>query len=381
MKTVLHLERKFTSNTETFIVNQVNTINNFNVVVATIYSTGILHCDKTVITPQHISYISRSAKYLSRENADEMRAQLDRFSIGLVHCHYLVDAIAFRSLTKQLNVPKICSAYGYDVSSFPNKYFGLAKHFYRAIFEEYDYFLAMSEDMKKDLLALGCPDGKIIVHYHGIDTSRFYNSQRKYTLEDRIARILTVGTLEEKKAQHLVVRALGLLKTKYKMGNFEYHLAGSGAFESVIREEARKYDLSNNIVFHGYLPHYGVELKNLYDSSDIFVHPSISLEDNDKEGIPGTIVEAMASGLPVISSRHAGIPSIIQDKVHGLLCAERDVEGLAEAFHLLLTDGKLREKLGRSGQEKAMRELDIKAGTRELENIYARAIDKSTRQN
>lgn len=374
MKTVLHLERKFTSNTETFIVNQINTIKKFNVIVGTISETGLLDCDSPVIKPLKVSHLSKSAKYLSAYTANQLYKQISKYRIDLIHTHYLVDAIFFHKLTKRYKAPKICSAYGYDISSFPNIFMGLPKYFYPRIFQEYDFFLAMSQDMKDDLIALGCPESKIVIHYYGTDIHKFLNPSRIYNHCEKAVKILSVGTLEEKKAQHLVVDALYILNKEYGITDFEYHLVGSGDYGRIIRDKVDKYGLSDRVFFHGYIPYKDTRLISFYEQADIFTLPSITLNDNDKEGIPGTIVEAMANGLPVVSTFHAGIPSAIQNEEEGLLVQERDEEGLAKALFRLITQPELRKRLGENAQKKARRELDLNTGTERLEEIYRQAI-------
>lgn len=372
MQTILHLERKFTSKTETFIVNQINTIKNYNVIVGTIYNTKLLPCDKQVITPKKMSFISRSAKYLSSKTVLDLFEQLNKTKIHLIHTHYLVDAIFFLKLTKLFYVPKICSVYGYDVSSFPNFFGGLPKLFLKQIFKEYDYFLAMSDDMKNDLLKLGCPAPKIIVHYYGTDIKRFYVKNRDYKINGKI-KILSVGSIEEKKAQHLVIDALSIVNKHFS--DFEYHIVGSGGYMELCKQKVEKYGLGNKVIFHGYIPYYDNRLFEVYKEADIFIHPSITSENNDKEGIPGTIVEAMASGLPVISTYHAGIPYIIENEKEGLLVKERDIDSLSESIIRLIQDENLREKLGRNAQRKAIEELDLYRGTERLEKIYSKIIN------
>jgi colanic acid/amylovoran biosynthesis glycosyltransferase len=107
-----------------------------------------------------------------------------------------------------------------------------------------------------------------------------------------------------------------------------------------------------------------------FRDADVFVHFSTTQPNYDKEGIPGTIVEAMASGLPIISTRHAGIPVVIDDGRHGILLEEKDVDGIAKALIELYDSEERRAMLGHAAAQRALTELDMKSKTRELEKIY-----------
>ena len=214
---VLHLERVFGSGTETFIRNQINSIKGFKVVL------GCMKCNNPSLLNDNIETIDCgdtykiSKYYLSRLNYSRLNADIKKLTdLSIIHSHYLVDASYFNRLTKKINVPKIVSLYGYDISSFPNRFMGFGKYYFMNILKEYDYFLVMSDDMKNDLLKIGCPEEKIIVHYYGTETKRFYYPSREYKAESTI-NILSLGTVEEKKAQNLVLEALSIIRNKYNV--------------------------------------------------------------------------------------------------------------------------------------------------------------------
>jgi colanic acid/amylovoran biosynthesis glycosyltransferase len=110
-----------------------------------------------------------------------------------------------------------------------------------------------------------------------------------------------------------------------------------------------------------------------YQHADIFALPSITLK-GDKEGTPGTIVEAMACGLPVISTYHAGIPALITNEQDGLLVKEQDLEGLSQALGRLIEDRVLRERLGRAAVQTTASRCRLLSRTAELECIYGQLL-------
>jgi len=104
--------------------------------------------------------------------------------------------------------------------------------------------------------------------------------------------------------------------------------------------------------------------------------PSVTSKIGDKEGIPNTIKEAMATGLPVVSTFHAGIPELVVDQETGFLLPERDTDGLVEKLDYLITHSEIRERLGRHGREIIMEKFNLVQQMKELEQVYQGVIDK-----
>ena len=136
-----------------------------------------------------IVYFRRMTNYERQFYLREIRA----LEPDLLHAHFAVDAAYFSGVWRPIHRPLVVSCYGYDVSSFPNRYLGWGRHYLRPVWRYASLILAMSNDMREDLLRIGCPDEKIRVHYHGIDLAQF-----KYVERDSTAtpvRILFVGSL------------------------------------------------------------------------------------------------------------------------------------------------------------------------------------------
>jgi colanic acid/amylovoran biosynthesis glycosyltransferase len=292
----------------------------------------------------------------------------------LLHFHYLVDARFFLSLRRRLPLPAIVSGYGWDVSVFPKKHMGLGSRYLRPIFTEMQMFLAMSEDMREDLLELGCPRSKIVVHYHGIDTKRFRFPDRPYMKRPEV-RVLFCARLAPKKSPETLIEAINILE-RDRSGDFpDLHvtLVGNGPSRAKLEELVDQYGLRRKVTFKGHIRHEDQALVREYHDADVFVLPSRTAKDGDKEGIPGTLVEALSAGLPVISTRHAGIPSVVKDGINGLLVEEGDSRAIAERLLVLLTDAELRRRLGLEAARTAA-ELDLEKRTRVLESIYSEAV-------
>jgi colanic acid/amylovoran biosynthesis glycosyltransferase len=226
-------------------------------------------------------------------------------------------------------------------------------------------FLAMSNDMRDDLVSLGCPPEKIRVHYHGINLQRFPRLVRPAAPET--VRVLFVGSLgDERKGVEDVIRAFA--QAAHDRPHLELRLVGTGRLQDRFAALARELGVAGRVAFAGYVQH--PELWREYQAAQIFCHPSVTPPDGDKEGIPGTIVEAMATGLPVVTTRHAGIPEMALDGEHGFVVAEHDVAALARGIGRLADDPELRTRLGGQAAERAAACGDAVRQTAALEAIY-----------
>lgn len=363
---IIHLERNFIKPTETFIANQINALSKTSEnYVLTAQKDDHLVANADIRAPKPKAY---GTKWLRNAHKKFFLNEFHTITPDIIHAHFITDACLFHPFTKRVSVPKVISCYGWDVTEVPKRFKYIYKHFYKKVIAEYDYFLAMSEDMKLDLLKIGVPEHKIVVHYHGINTANF-NLNRNYDLVDGTLNLLTIASFREKKGHLTVLRALKSIHEIRPDINFKYHIVGSGNRENILREFIKTNGLTEKVIFHGLIKH-GEELNRLIKQADIFVHPSETTATNDKEGIPGAVVEAMASGLPVISTFHAGIPEVIENGVSGILIPERDTDALADYLKNLYEDPQKRSTLGKEAMAFANNHLDYMMKAENLKKIY-----------
>ncbi len=387
--TVAHVKRAFLMPTETFVGNQIATLSAYRPVVL---------CHHRLPASRDVRVVSYSvsdllprwqrlldcttyglARYLPPASARALARRAQAEAACLLHFHYLVDARFLLALKRLTGLPAIVSAYGYDVSSFPHALHGYGRRYLSPIFRELDCFIAMSHDMRRDLVNIGCPEYKVVVHYHGVDTDRFAFPGRAYRDTDPV-RILMCGSLQGKKAQDQVLQALRIWdQNKQAKGSFELVLMGEGPLRRRLEAMVRDLGWQQRVHFLGHVPHHDERLVQEYRKADIFTLPSVTFK-GEKEGIPGTIVEAMASGLPVVSTYHAGIPEVITSGENGLLVQENDVEGLAHALGSLITDRELRARLGQGAARSVSTRCRLAARTTKLELLYDQLLaSKSNR--
>lgn len=378
---VVHVTREALPSTQTFVLNQVSHLKRYRP-VSVCERRGPLQLSGTETwsavesAPRPLQWAEVALDKTLRTSLPSVvrarRRYVGSLAPSVVHYHFLVNARSYVDVSKSANTPAIVSAYGYDVSSFPRRFFGLGRTYLARVFSELDLFLAMSEDMRNDLCELGCPQDRVRVHYHGIDTSRFAAPERRYDASRRL-RVLCVGRLTPVKGQDRLVTALAHVRKRVDVP-FELVLVGDGPLRGRIEDVVARNGMSDIVVFTGHIDHASESLVEHYRHADVFALPSVSVGGR-KEGIPGTLVEAMASGLPVVSTRHAGIPTVVESGTNGTLIDEErlaggDVDELAAALELLLTSAPDRQSLGEAASLRAKAELDVIPATERLEVLY-----------
>jgi colanic acid/amylovoran biosynthesis glycosyltransferase len=381
---VAHFLRGFLRPTETFIGNQIVSLQRYQPIAfchhrihahsfPTIHATALLEIltpTRRTIEETFYSMLRRLTRYGAKKLANEVVNSGGR----LLHFHYLVEARFFLPVFRLLGLPSVVSGYGWDVSYFPSTKLGYARQYLQPVFREMGLFLAMSEDMKRDLIKLGCPEEKIMVHYFGNEVKRFAFPERQYRKKNEL-RILFCARLARKKAPDVLLQALKRMEdAQYDNPKWRLVFVGEGPMRRQLESSVSEFGWKDKVEFAGHIPYDDVRFVEEYRKADIYVLPSMTV-NGEKEGIPGTLIEAMASGLPCISTYHAGIPSVIDDEKQGKLVREGDIEALAQSMKELMLSHELRGRLGRSAATRALHTLDLKEKTRELEGIYDLLLD------
>jgi colanic acid/amylovoran biosynthesis glycosyltransferase len=289
---------------------------------------------------------------------------LDKGHYDIIHCHFgpignfgifLKDVGAVRG--------KIVTTFrGYDISSYVEKN---GEHIYDTLFEEGNLFLCVSEQIKDILLKLGCDERKIIVHRSGVQLSKFNACKREEKSNDKL-QLLTIARLVEKKGVEYGIRAVNKVLKKYP--NVEYKIAGDGHLRGSLQNLIEEFKVFDNIKLIG--SQSQEQIIAALRETDILLAPSVTSQGGDREGIPGAIVEALASGVPVLSTRHSGIPEVVQDAESGFLVPERDPEALAEKLEYLIENPETRAQMGRKGRKYVEERYDLDKLNDRLVEIY-----------
>ena len=206
---------------------------------------------------------------------------------------------------------------------------------YQQLFRRGDLMLPISDLWAGRLQKMGCPREKIAVSRMGVDMTRF--SPRPVKAPATPLEIISVARLTEKKGLHVAIEACRQLKEQGMA--FRYRILGIGPWERRLRTLIEQYQLEDVVEMPGFKPSH--EVKEMLDDADVFLLPSVTGADGDMEGIPVALMEAMAVGIPVVSTLHSGIPELVEADKSGWLVPENDAHALAQrlaAFSQLDTD-------------------------------------------
>jgi glycosyltransferase involved in cell wall biosynthesis len=214
-------------------------------------------------------------------------------------------------------------------------------------------FAVTISDYNRDLIRDTCPSARTqieLVHC-GVDTTRFRPAPRS---QQPPFKIISVGTLHEVKGQRYLVEACAELARRGV--DFRCRFVGDGPDRAMLEALARASGISERVEFTGAMTSVAV-LALLHDSH-VLVAPSVPTRDGRREGIPVVLMEAMATGLPVVASRLSGIPELVEDGANGILVHPGDAEDLANGLATLADAPERRDRLGESARRTIVASFD-----------------------
>jgi colanic acid/amylovoran biosynthesis glycosyltransferase len=268
--------------------------------------------------------------------------------IDLLHCHFGTRAhlaAALRSLGL-IDAKIVTTFHGFDLSALIKR---KGRNHYQLLFRFGALFLPISDKWARALRELGCDPARIDVHRVGIDCALSEFRERRLDPRESVAvKLISVGRLVEKKGHAYTLRALAHLRRARPNLSATLDIVGEGELMDALKQEAAELHLDDVVTFHGGLPHD--QTLALLDEAAIFILPSVTAEDGDMEGIPVSLMEAMARGMPVISTYHSGIPELVEDGVNGFLVPERDVAALAGAIQRTIDSASRWPEIGQAGR-------------------------------
>ena len=308
--------------------------------------------------------VSVLASYTSSEMQITEVIKAERPSV--IHAHFGPSAIDILPIARKLSIPMITTFHGIDASAMLT-----SRSYVRQLQDLFSYskIITVSKIMAERLIDYGAPSGQVECIYIGVplDTFKFLNRRAirdKYQNDERIT-FLQVSNFVEKKGHAFTLKAFAAFREKHT--NSKLLLAGAGPLLRDIRDLAVKLNCTDSVVFLGHKSQDDVA--ELMAQADCFLHHSVTASNGDQEGIPTVIMEAMATGLPVISTYHSGIPELIDNGVNGYLVGERDVDEYIEVMGKITEDDG---SLGILARETVEREFDMDKLLNRVIRIYER---------
>ena len=292
---------------------------------------------------------------------------LSKSDARVLHIYFGQIAVHLLPLIHSWKKPSIVSFHGADVTVDMNK--PAYREATRQMLDAVRLVLVRSESLRRALTHLGCDEGKIEVQRTGIPLDEFSFRDRSLP-QNGEWRFVQAGRLIEKKGLPVTLRAFSVFLRQYP--NAKLTIAGEGPLLGQLQNLTRELNVEGRVSFTGFISQE--QLREIYYASHIFLHPSQTGHDGNQEGIPNSMLEAMASGLPVFATQHGGIPEAIENGVTGVLVPERDHQKLAAALLNAAKDPGFLSRIAFNGAEIVRKNFDLRAQAQRLEEIYLRMI-------
>ncbi len=304
---------------------------------------------------------------ISDAEMSELLAILSKTRARLLHIYFGHIGVHLLPLIRAWKKPSVVSFHGADVMVDMNKsaYRKATLQMLNAV----TLVLVRSESLRRALVDLGCDPQKIEIQRTGIPLEQFPFRDRAVPKNGEW-QFIQAGRLIEKKGLPVTLRAFSTFVKQQP--NAMLTLAGEGSLVSELRRFAGELGIADRVSFTGFISQE--QLREIYYRSHMFVHPSLTGRDGNQEGIPNSMLEAMATGLPVFSTEHGGIPEAIENGVSGVLVPERDDEALARALLNAVQDPVFMSRIAHAGGEAVRKNFDLSRQAQRLEEIYLRII-------
>jgi colanic acid/amylovoran biosynthesis glycosyltransferase len=284
---------------------------------------------------------------------------MQRAGIGHLHVHFATAGASVASLAKQV-FPMTLSMTVHGPDEFADV---RNEHFHEKV-DAADFVVCISHFARSQTMQHSAPE-----HWKKLDVSRLGVNPLVFApaarpLEPREFSLLCVGRLTPAKGQHLLLEAIAALRDGGEQ--VRLHLAGDGPDRASLERHAQALGINDGVEFHGAINHD--QVRGLYARCDAFVLPSFA------EGIPVVLMEAMAAGLPCVSTRIAGIPELIVDGESGFLASPSSLDELTGRLRQLIHDPELRSRLAANGRRRVCEAYDLDRNIGGLAQLFQRRL-------
>jgi glycosyltransferase involved in cell wall biosynthesis len=299
--------------------------------------------------------------------APAFHGRIAEFKPSLLHAHFILDGIHALRIAVALRLPLVVTLHAHIPTSYGKALKGVSfdNILYSLrlpiLWKRAGVFICVSDFIRQRALQIGYPSVKLRVHYIGVDRQLFKPSG----LPRDPKLVLFVGRLVERKGVRYLVEAMAEVRKQVP----DAHLAIIGTGPDRAALEHLSTDLQVNAQFLGGLS--DPEMRQWLSRAKLFVGPSITALDGDAEALGMVFAEAQATGLPVVSCYHGGIPEVVRDGETGLLAPERDSHALAAHILRFLSDEAFWQECSKRAVRWIEERFDLAKQTQELEQIYS----------
>ena len=304
---------------------------------------------------------------MATRSAEPLRRALGPVRPSLVHAHFGIDGVHALPLARSLGVPLVTTFHGYDatlstaalLSSPTWASYPLFRH---RLARDGDLFLCVSGFIRERVLALGFPERCTLVHYTGVD----WQAIQPRDPGEETPTILHVARLVEMKGTEYLIRAVAALVRTHPQASLD--IVGDGPLRARLQRLAGSLGLGSRVRFLGALPHADV-LRHVRRAA-MLVLPSVRTPTGRVEGLGMVLLEAAATGVPVVASRVGGIPEGVLEGRTGVLVPERDADALRAGMAGLLDQPDLRRRMGAAARLLVQQRFDLRRQCETLEGYY-----------
>lgn len=307
-----------------------------------------------------ISYIITERSKVDWQAIRKLKNLLEEHRVDILHSHgYKADCLGLL-LSKLYKVKLITTTHGW-ASSNPKMrfYYWIDK----IVIRYYDKVIAVSEAMRRELLAIGISPQKLVAIHNAIDTEDFKKSgssdiRRQLNLNEQTPLVGTISRLSKEKNLETLLFAAKEVISKEK--EVRFLIVGEGPERINLESLANKLKIKDNIILLGHRE----DIKKIYETINLLVSTSAT------EGLPNTILEALSMGVPVVATKVGGVGEIIKDGVNGLLFQPGDVVGIAGGIMRILSDSVLASNFTQKGRELICNNFLFDARMKKIERLY-----------
>ncbi len=315
-----------------------------------------------------LKFVERRPPIVYRGEYQALSKLLERRGADLMHIYFGHTGVHLLPFIECWRRPCVVSFHGADVmlkAANPDYAMKLAR-----VFQAAPLILARSRSLERRLITLGCPPEKIRINRTGVPLQQF-PMVRRTAPKNGEWRFLQACRLIPKKGLTTCLRAFAIFQNENPRA--ELFIAGKGPLQPTLEALAAELGISQSVHFTGFLSQ--ADLLALYHRCHIFLHPSEMPADENQEGIPNSVLEAMATGMPVLATRHGGIPEAVESGRCGALVGERDFAALAAEMKEVTRSRNSFAEMGVLASESVAANFEQRTQIATLEGHYREAVE------